>query len=281
MDDPGAANPVAGMTLAAGPILEARGVVFRHPENGAPLFDGLSFAVGPGEFVGLLGPNGAGKTTLLRLLAGLIAPGAGVIVLSGRPLAGYRPRDRARLLATVPQENSLLFEFSVLEVVLMGRAPHLGALALEGPDDLAAAREALAQVEIEPLADRPLSALSSGERQRALIARALAQRPRVLLLDEPTAFLDLKHRLQIYEILRRLGVESGLAVVAVSHDLNLAARYGTRLVVLDRGRVVADGDPATLVTPDLLRAVYETDAMVGRDPETGAVFVVPRTPVAR
>jgi iron complex transport system ATP-binding protein len=271
----------AGASGRTGATLEARSIVFRHAGNGAPLFDRLSFSVGPGEFVGLLGPNGAGKTTLLHLLAGLVSPQQGVIALSGQPLPAYRPRDRARLLATVPQESLLLFEFSVLEVVLMGRAPHLGALALEGPADLQAAREALAQVEIEPLADRPLSALSSGERQRALIARALAQRPRVLLLDEPTAFLDLKHRLQIYEILRRLGVESGLAVVAVSHDLNLAARYGTRLVILDRGRVVADGDPAALVTPDLLRDVYETEAMVGRDPATGAVFVVPRTPVPR
>jgi len=271
----------AGAAKSAAPILEARAVVFRHDEAETALFDGLSLAIGAGEFVGLLGPNGAGKTTLLRLLAGLVHPRQGEIRLAGRPLAAYRPRERARLLACVPQENALLFEFSVLEVVLMGRAPHLGALSLEGQADLETARAALDEVGLDILADRPLSALSSGERQRALIARALAQRPRVLLLDEPTAFLDLKHRLQIYEILRRLSAQAGLTVVAVSHDLNLAARYGTRIVVLDRGRVAADGDPATLVNPDLLREVYETDAMVGRDPATGAVFVVPRTPLQR
>ena len=188
----------AGVARRTAPILEARAVLFRHEEAETALFDGLSVAVAAGEFVGLLGPNGAGKTTLLRLLAGLLPPANGEIRLAGRPLADYRPRERARLLASVPQENALLFEFSVLEVVLMGRAPHLGALSLEGQADLEAAREALGEVGLDSLADRPLSALSSGERQRALIARALAQRPRVLLLDEPTAFLDLKHRLQIY-----------------------------------------------------------------------------------
>ncbi len=268
------------MPEPAAPILEARSVVFRHAGTEKAIFDGLSMAVDAGEFVGLLGPNGAGKTTFLRLLAGLASPLSGEIRLAGRSLADYRPRDRARTLACVPQESALLFDFSVLEVVLMGRAPHLGALALEGHADLEAARAALSEVGLDGLADRPLSALSSGERQRALIARALAQQPRVLLLDEPTAFLDLKHRLQIYEILKRLSTQGGLTVVAVSHDLNLAARYGSRIVVLHHGRVAADGDPATLVTPALLREVYETDAMVGRDPVTGAVYVVPRTPLS-
>ncbi len=163
----------------------------------------------------------------------------------------------------------------------MGRAPHLGLFGLEGPEDFAAARAALRQVDLAEDEERHLNQLSSGERQRALIARALAQEPRPLLLDEPTAFLDLKHRLQIHEILRGLNRRQGLTVVSVSHDLNLAALYAPRLVLLHRGRLVADGPPATVLTPDLMREVYETEVRVERDPESGSPYLIPRAPGGR
>jgi iron complex transport system ATP-binding protein len=260
------------------PILTARALRFRHPD--APwLFDDFSISIAEGEFVSVLGPNGSGKTTLLRLLSGILAPEAGDILMTGRPVRALRPRERARLVAVVLPESSLLFDFSVLEVVLMGRAPHLGLFGMEGPADFAAAQAALGDVDLADRRDQRLRELSSGESQRALIARALAQQPRLLLLDEPTAFLDLKHRLQIYDILRRLNRDRNLTVVTTSHDLNLAARYGSRLVVLQAGRLAADGPPAAVLTRDLLRSVYETEARVEIDPGTGSPYVVPIAPI--
>ena len=259
-------------------MLQARGLRFRHPGSPAPLFERLDLAIEPGDCVGLIGPNGSGKTTLLRLLCGLLRPESGEVLLEGHPVRGMRPRERARILALVPQESRLQFNFSLLEVVLMGRSPHLPRLALERPEDHAAARRALAAMDLAGLEERHLLDLSSGERQRALIARALAQEPRAILLDEPTAFLDLRHRLEIHDILARLNRERGLTVVTVSHDLNLAARYAARLIVLDRGRIAADGAPAAVLTPDLVRAVYETEAVVAPDPVTGAPCVFPRAP---
>jgi iron complex transport system ATP-binding protein len=276
MTAPGIATPATART----PLLEARGLSFRHHGAAAPLFDRLTLALPQGEFAGVIGPNGSGKTTLLRLLAGLLRPGGGDVLLQGARLDALPPRQRARTLAVVLQESALLFNFSVLEIALMGRSPHLGLWGLERPDDFAAARRALADVDLTGLEDRPVQELSSGERQRAFLARALAQEPLGLLLDEPTAFLDLKHAIGLYEILRRLNRERGLTVVTVSHDLSLAARYASRLILLDRGRVAADGPPAEVVTPARLREVYGADAEVMRDPATGSPVVFVRGPVA-
>jgi iron complex transport system ATP-binding protein len=272
------ASGSAAVGGAAPPLLEARDLVFRH--HGAPtlLFQGLSIVIPQGAFAGIIGPNGSGKTTLLRLLAGLLRPGAGGVYLDGSGLDTLPPRQRARTLAVVLQEASLLFNFSVLEIALMGRAPHLGLFGLEQADDFAAARRALADVDLRGFEDRPVQELSSGERQRAFLARALAQEPRGILLDEPTAFLDLRHALELYEILRRLNRDRGLTVVTVSHDLGLAARYATRLILLDCGRIAADGPPDEVVTPARLREVYGTEADVLRDPQTGAPVVLARGP---
>ncbi len=264
----------AGATLP--PALEARGVRYRHPGAPAPLFDGFSLAIPAGGFVGLIGPNGSGKTTLLKLLAGLLQAESGELRLEGRPMSDLPPRARARRIAVVLPEPPTLFNFSVLEIVLMGRAPHIGLLGLERPADFAVARAALRDMDLGGLEDRHLLELSSGERQRALIARALAQEPGVLLLDEPTAFLDLKHALGIYEILRRLNRDRGLTVLTVSHDLNLAARFVSRLLLLHHGRLWADGTPREVLRPDRIREVYETEADVTLDPATGAPLVLPR-----
>lgn len=274
MSETRAANRPAG-----DPILAALGIRFIYPGAAAPLFDGLSLAVAPGEFLGVIGPNGSGKTTLLRLLAGVAGAEAGEVRLAGHPVRGIAPRERALMIAIVFQETRVLFNFSVLEIALMGRAPRLGRWGLERPPDFAAARAALEEMDLAGLENKHLQELSSGERQRALIARALAQEPRILLMDEPTAFLDLKHRLQIYEILARLNRDRGLTVVTTSHDLNLAARYGSRLVLLHRGRLAADGPPASVLTPGRIREVYETDARVERDAATGSPYVVPIAPV--
>ncbi|MEE9291524.1 MAG: ABC transporter ATP-binding protein [Acidobacteriota bacterium] len=268
-----------GGTAPGAAILEARNLHFRYPGAGVPIFDGLSLAIGAGDFLGLIGPNGSGKTSLLRLLSGTLRPSAGEVRLEGRSVHSFRPRERAQRLAVVPQESRILFNFSVMEMVLMGRAPHLGLLGLEGSHDRAIARHALEEMDLGDREETPLRELSSGERQRALVARALAQEPAILLLDEATAFLDLKHRLQIGEILSRLNREQGLTIMAISHDLNMAARYSSRLALLKQGRIVADGTPAEVLTPDQVRAVYETEVRVEIDPSSGAPYVIPRSPV--
>ncbi|MGH9867255.1 MAG: ABC transporter ATP-binding protein [Candidatus Polarisedimenticolia bacterium] len=253
--------------------LQAEGVSFSHTR--APLFEGLDLIVRRGEMAALLGSNGSGKTTLIKLLAGTIRPRAGKVLLEGRPVGSLPPRERARRVAVVPQDTSLAFDFTVMEMVLMGRTPHLGALGLERPEDLDAAREAMRLTGMLPLAGRPLSHLSGGERQLAVIARALAQKPRVLLLDEPTAHLDIRHRIQIAGVLERLNVQEGITIVATSHDINLAARHSRRMILLDAGRVVADGAPSDVMRADLLSEVFRTPLRVERDPLGGAPWAMP------
>lgn len=253
------------------PRLSVRNVTFRYRNLG--VLDGVDLDVAPGETLALLGPNGAGKSTLLRIMAGTLPPGEGDVLLDGTALASLRGAKRARRLAFVPQETRLVFDFTVLEIALMGRFPRLGLLGIEGKSDIAAARRALDLTGVAGLAGRPISHLSSGERQRVLLARALAQEPETILLDEPTAFLDLGHQVRIHRLLAALNRERGLTIVFVSHDLNLAARYASRVALLSEGRIIAQGPPATVLTPETLRGAYGVDARVGFDPEIGVPIV--------
>jgi len=238
-----------------------------------PVLAGADLGVAPGEVVGLLGRNGSGKTTLLRIACGLAEPDAGSVLLEGRPLAAWGRRERARAVALVPQETHFPFPFTVAEVVLMGRAPHLGWMGFEGRHDLDAARDAMTQLGIEALAERSVLTLSGGERQLAVVARALAQEPRLLLLDEPTAFLDLRHRLDVLARVRAFAEAGGSALV-VSHDLGLAARACDRLALLADGRILAVGRPAEVLVPPLLRAAFAIEADVVTGPD-GTPVVVP------
>jgi iron complex transport system ATP-binding protein len=190
-------------------------------------------------------------------------------------LATITARERARKIAVVPQETRILFDFTVREMVLMGRGPHLGLFGIEGPRDREIARAAMETTRIDRLADRPFRTLSGGERQRVLIARALTQEPRLLLLDEPTAFLDLEHQLAVYDLLTHLNRESGLTLVLASHDVNLAARHCNRLVLLHEGRVFADGSPAEVLRAENFRAVYGVEVDLRPDPASGIPYVVP------
>ena len=253
--------------------LSARGLDFGYPSR--PLFRDFSFDLSQGDFAGIIGPNGAGKTTLLNLLSGATKPHSGAVFLLDQDMRRRTARERARLLAVVPQESHVLFPFSVLEVVLMGRFPHLGILGMESVEDERHALRCLAEVGMDDFAGRPLNALSSGERQRVFIARALAQEPRILLLDEPTTFLDLKHRLRIYEILSRLNQAQKLTILTISHDLNLAARYCRRLWLLKNGAVLARGWPGEVLTAERIRQAYGADVEVARDPRSGAPFIIP------
>ena len=256
--------------------VELAGVSFRYPRT--PIFRDLRLAFGAGEMAAIAGPNGSGKSTLLRLAGGALRPQAGDVRLFGQDVASLAPRERARTLAVVPQESWPAFDFTVEEMVALGRTPHVGLLGVLGASDRERIDGAMASVDVTHLRDRAFRAVSGGERQRVLIARALAQEARVLLLDEPTAFLDLKHGLEAYAVLVRLHRERGLTVVVVTHDLNLAARYCPRLVVLCCGAIAADGPPASVLTPSLLRDVYEVDAEVRRDPDGGTPMVIPLSP---
>lgn len=243
-----------------------------------PVLLNLDLAIDEGRITGLLGPNGTGKTTLVRLASAALRPTAGRVLLFGDDLGAMPARERARSVAVVPQETHPVFDFTVEEIVQMGRAPHLGLFGLAGPRDRKIAREAMQSCEVTHVAGRSYRALSGGERQRVLLARALAQEARLLLLDEPTAFLDLKHRLAVYALLGRLHRERGLSVVVVSHDINLAARHCDRLVLLRCGAVAADGTPAEVLRPEPLRSVYEVDVEVRTDPSSGRPFVIPLSP---
>ncbi|MCI0408436.1 MAG: ABC transporter ATP-binding protein, partial [Acidobacteria bacterium] len=202
-------------------------------------------------------------------------PQEGSVHLFGESLSALPARKRAQLMGVVPQESWMLFPFTVMEVVLMGRFPHLGILGMESRDDEDLAFACLEEVGMRSSFHRALISLSSGERQRVLIARALAQEPKILLLDEPTTFLDLKHRLLIYEILSRLNARRKLTILTISHDLNLAARYCGKVWLLKEGGLLASGTPKEVLTPELLRQAYETDVEVGQDPRTGTPFIIP------
>ena len=244
----------------------------------------VSVEVARGEVVGLVGPNGSGKTTLVRVASRALPPSAGSIRLGGLDPYGLSAREAARLVAVVPQDVTPAFSFTVLETVLMGRTPYLSALGGGGPQDWARARAAMAATEVQHLGDRPVEELSGGERRRVILAQALAQDAPLLLLDEPTTHLDIRHMLDVLAIVRRLAERERTAVLAIHHDLNLAAATCDRLIALHRGEVVAAGPPEAVVTSELLRGVYGVDADVSPDETTGRPTVrlaVPAEAAAR
>ncbi|MDE2896889.1 MAG: ABC transporter ATP-binding protein [Chloroflexota bacterium] len=225
-----------------------------------------------GQLVGLIGPNGAGKSTLLRAIAGVLRPQEGAVWLEGEELKTIPARDVAARMALVPQIAPYTHGFTARELVLMGRYPHLGRFQIEGAADEAIAREAMELTETEEFAERTLDTLSGGERQRVFVSRALAQQPRVLLLDEPTANLDVLHKLRVLDLVRRL-VDEGLTAVAAIHDLGMAARYCDRLILLSNGRVLAEGTPEEVLVPDIIESAFGVRSAVYPDPVTGSLVV--------
>jgi iron complex transport system ATP-binding protein len=241
--------------------------------GGRAVVDAVDLEVAAGEWLALIGPNGGGKTTLLRAIAGLV-PFAGDVRLAGRPALELRRAEISRLLALVPQEPATPPWMTVGEYVLMGRTPHLGPLAREGQGDREAAGRALARLDLAGYEARRLGTLSGGEKQRAVVARALAQEASIVLLDEPTAALDIGHQQQALELLDALRAESGLTLVAAMHDLTLAAQYADRMVLLDRGRVALEGSPREVLTEGAIARHY--GASIDVVPVDGRVAVVPR-----
>jgi cobalamin transport system ATP-binding protein len=242
---------------------------------GQTVLSDVSIVVPRGSIVGLLGPNGSGKTTLLRLLSGVLKPNRGAVTLDDQPISALSRQAVARRIAVVPQDTHATFDFTALDIVLMGRYPHLGAFELEGADDLRIAREALAATGTAAFESRPFATLSGGEKQRVVIAGALAQASDILLLDEPTASLDLGFQLDILDLLARLNRERGVTMVVSTHDLNLAASLCSTLVLLRNGRVIASGPTDAVLTHDNVRALYDIDAEVSTHPRTRHLTVVP------
>lgn len=277
-----AAEKQAGSTDAVAYRVE--GVAFSYESRRGPAgsgtdgwaLRGLTCDVREGEILGIIGPNGSGKSTLLKLLGSIISPQQGTIRLQDRPLSSFARQELARIVAYVPQQSSVVFPFTLAEFVLMGRFPHrqstsgvLGWFGWETAEDVRVAGQAMEAMEILHLADRMISDVSGGERQRAFIARALTQAPRVLLLDEPTVFLDLRHQVDICAILRRLNREQELTVVLVSHDLNLASQSCDRLLLLQEGALVRLGVPSAVLQPEIIESVYRCPVLIDRHPASG------------
>ncbi|MCI5527088.1 MAG: ABC transporter ATP-binding protein [Oscillospiraceae bacterium] len=238
--------------------------------GGSHILKGVSIEVSDKDFVGIIGPNGSGKSTLLKSIYRVLTPQSGTVFLDGNALNSYKPKESARKMAVVAQHNYYNFEFSVQDVVLMGRAPHKKAMERDNADDYRIVREALEKVNMGGFAQRSFSTLSGGEQQRVILARALAQQTQCLILDEPTNHLDIKYQLQLMDIVRSLR----LTVVSAIHDLNIAAMYCNKLFVLQNGRIIAFGPPKQVLTREFIRQVYEVEAKLYTDPETGQMHIL-------
>jgi iron complex transport system ATP-binding protein len=254
------------------PLLDAESVTFSY-DTGAKVLDGVSVSIRSGALTGIVGPNGSGKSTLLRLLCGLLTPQSGRVTLDGKPLDHWPARERARVLAFLPQAVTPAFSLTAFEVACLGRYPHTGGLGALRPHDIEVARRCLRETNVEDLQDRPFLDLSGGERQRVLLAGVLAQEPRLLLLDEPTSALDIHHEAEVFALLERLA-HAGYGIAVVTHDLNIAAQYCTDLALLSwEHRVRAAGTPETVLTPEQLSEAYGAPILAGRHPFFGTPFV--------
>jgi len=234
----------------------------------------VSFNINKGDFLGIIGPNGSGKSTLVRTISRVLPPFSGEILLNGKDIYRLNSRMVAKEIAVVLQATPVNFSFSVLEIVLMGRSPHLNRLQLEGRKDLEIAKNCLSLTDSLDLAKRDINELSGGERQRVIIAKALAQQPHILILDEPTVHLDINHQIEIFNLLKRLNAENGLTVVSISHDLNLAADYCKELILLKDGQIYTAGPPRKVLTSQTIKDVYRADCLIETNPITGAPLVI-------
>ncbi|MEJ2587402.1 MAG: ABC transporter ATP-binding protein [Deltaproteobacteria bacterium] len=237
-----------------------------HAYGEVPVLKNMTLGVNEEDFFIVIGPNGSGKTTLLKLIAGILPRQRGGLKIMGKSLADHSRRRLARTIAFVPQMAVMDFPFNVTELVLMGRSPHLGILGLERKADLEVAREAMALTDVAHLANRKVTNLSGGEFQRVSIARAICQEPRILLLDEPTAALDLGHQIKVMDLMEKLKEERRLTIIMVSHDVNLAAMYATRLLLLKAGEIVSQGFPEDVLTYEKLEEAYDCPLLVDQSP---------------
>jgi iron complex transport system ATP-binding protein len=250
------------------PVIDARNISFSYAAK--PVMGDVSFAIDEGQVIAVIGPNGSGKTTLLKIINGTLFPDDGQMLIDGKETGRWQRKEIAQKVAIVPQETAMIFPFYAEEIVLMGRFPHLGRYSFEDKKDYKIVHEAMEKTDTLAFADRRFSELSAGERQRVLIARALAQEPKVLLLDESTVFLDLKHQSQFLALLRQLNTERQLTVIFVTHDINLAAQNADRIILLYSGKIYAIGKPAEVITAANIKEVYDVDAGIDSNPYDGS-----------
>lgn len=256
-------------------LLEVKGV--RAGYDNKEVIKGVDLSVGKGEFIGIIGPNGAGKSTLVRSLSRALRPSGGNILLNGKGIYSMSANEFARSVAVVPQDTLIVFEFQVWDIVMMGRTPFIKKFGGEQARDLDIVRECLETTKVSALADRLINELSAGERQRVILAKALAQQPALLILDEPTSHLDISHQIEIFDLLKGLSRREGLTVIAVLHDLNLSSEYCDRLMLMNEGSIVACGSPEEILNYKTIEDVYKTTVVVGKNPisKKPYVFLVP------
>ena len=234
----------------------------------------VSFKVEKGDFLGIIGPNGSGKSTLLRLMSKALCPDKGTVLFEDENIEKTKLKDLCRKVAFVSQDTFVNFSFSVLEIVLMGRTPHLGRLQLETKKDFRITEESLLSTDSLHLKNKQINQLSAGERQRVIVAKALAQEPILLFLDEPTSHLDIGHQIQILDLLKRLNQQTNLTIVVVLHDLNLASEYCDRLILLNEGKIFKEGKPAEVLTYKNIEDVYKTVVVVNENPFSSKPYIV-------
>lgn len=255
------------------PLIQFENVSFSY-RSGEVLKD-VSFSLEEGEFLSIIGPNGSGKTTLLRVISGALAPDNGKILFRGSDMKTISRKSRARSIAVVPQEAGVAFPMSVMELVLLGRSPYHEGLSFEKEGDLDIALSSMKDTDTVYLRDRTVTEISGGEKQRVWIAKALAQEPELFLLDEPTSFLDLKHQLEVYDLLEKLNKERKITIISISHDINLAAKYSKRILLLNDGRIESMGRPEEVITEELIASVYKTSVLVERHKDSTVPFIIP------
>ncbi|MCK9274484.1 MAG: ABC transporter ATP-binding protein [Syntrophales bacterium] len=249
------------------PVIEARDVHFKYAET--PVLKKFSFVSKDNEILGIIGPNGSGKTTLLKIIDGICKPQRGSVLLNQNDLNKMTRTEIARKIAFVPQDAAMVFSFTVEEVVMMGRSPHISRFRFESKKDADITRKAMKQTKIEQFAGRSINELSGGERQRVFIARALAQEPRIMLLDESAAFLDINHQISFFELLRMLNREEGVTVMVVTHDINMASLYCDRVMLLKDGMMYGIGTPHQVITKKNIEEVYGTEVLIDSHPIEG------------
>lgn len=254
-------------------ILEAHDLYYSYSDK--PVLKGLSLVIQRHHMAGILGPNGSGKTTLLRNISAALKPQSGQVLLDQRDIFSLRRRELARKVAYVPQNAAVDFEFSAFDIAMMGRIPYMKRFQAQRPEDVIAVKRAMEMTGTWALKDRRISELSGGEVQRVMIARALAQQPEILMLDEPTAHLDLQFQMEILELLRQLVDREGLTVITILHDINLAMQFCDKVLFLQDGSVIADGRPQDVITEQLIREVYHVNVRIWRDDAGGVVCVAP------
>lgn len=267
------ASKKSSRDASGSPFISLKDVSFAYDRN--PILKNISLDIQPGEIIGVIGPNGSGKSTLMKLMGGVLPSKPGDIFFKGEDLRLLKRKTLAQSIAWIPQENPLVFPFKVSEVVLMGRHPYLSPLMFERMEDFHISRRAMEATQTLEFANRLFNEISGGEKQRVMIASALAQEPEMMLLDEPTSALDLKHQMQILNILKQLNETRGVTLVMALHDLHLASKFCKRTILLQKGQIVRDGAPDEVMQKDILENVYDVKIKIFRDQEDGSIMISP------